>query len=138
MPIKPEHRGRYPADWEERRARVLKRAGHRCELCGAPNRDIISRNKQTPAWWIRWPLWGAVSRHRHNWRKPIKIILTVAHLDRDYKDHDEKFLLALCQRCHLKIDAHQRAVERRMTPAEKVVKMLDEGEIIFTQGESDK
>lgn len=28
---------KYPADWKERRARILTRARHRCEQCGLPN-----------------------------------------------------------------------------------------------------
>lgn len=31
MPIKPENRSRYPANWTEIRAAILERAGHRCE-----------------------------------------------------------------------------------------------------------
>lgn len=31
MPIKPENRDRYPADWPQIRERILRRAGGRCE-----------------------------------------------------------------------------------------------------------
>lgn len=34
MPIRPENRDRYPPDWPEIRARILRRAGNRCELRG--------------------------------------------------------------------------------------------------------
>lgn len=37
MPIKPENRGRYPADWSEIRARILARSGHCCEQCRVAN-----------------------------------------------------------------------------------------------------
>lgn len=50
MPIKPENRDRYPADWKARRARVLERAGHACERCRAPDRTWVVRVAGTPAW----------------------------------------------------------------------------------------
>lgn len=35
----------YPLDWEERRARILVRAGHCCEHCHAPNHEFVFRLK---------------------------------------------------------------------------------------------
>ncbi|MCW3657580.1 hypothetical protein K6L27_05280 [Burkholderia cenocepacia] len=43
MPIKPENRGRYPANWPEIRARILARAGNCCEQCRVANGDTIVR-----------------------------------------------------------------------------------------------
>lgn len=40
MPIKPENRSRYPKDWKQIRASILKRADNRCEFCGVPNYTI--------------------------------------------------------------------------------------------------
>ena len=40
----PWDRRRYPADWEERRARILERAGHRCEMCDVPNHAVGHRD----------------------------------------------------------------------------------------------
>lgn len=40
----PWDRSKYPPDWEERRARVLARAGHRCEACGVPNYSVGYRD----------------------------------------------------------------------------------------------
>lgn len=115
MPIKPENKHRYPEDWPLIRERVLTRAGHRCELCGAPDRKYIRRMKGL----------GSVWRHVSNvpakmddmFGAPIRVILTTAHLDHSYVDHDDKFLLALCQRCHLKIDVHMKVVGRRKAKA---------------------
>lgn len=107
MPIKPENRHRYPADWKQRRLKVLERAGNRCELCGAPNGEHISRMKNAPAVYKVLPY----PHDRYNpseYREPIRVVLTVAHLDPTYHCHDLPCLLALCQRCHLKIDAHIR------------------------------
>lgn len=40
MPIKPENKKRYPANWKEIRAAILKRACNRCEFCGIENYTI--------------------------------------------------------------------------------------------------
>lgn len=37
MPIKPENRRRYPANWAEIRDRIRARSGNRCEWCGVEN-----------------------------------------------------------------------------------------------------
>lgn len=34
MPIKPDNKARYPADWKQIRAKILERAQNRCE--GSP------------------------------------------------------------------------------------------------------
>jgi 5-methylcytosine-specific restriction endonuclease McrA len=43
VPIKPENKHRYPADWKAMRDAILERARHRCEQCGAPNHARIAR-----------------------------------------------------------------------------------------------
>lgn len=43
MPIKPENRSRYPANWGEIRAAILERAGDCCERCKVRNGQIIAR-----------------------------------------------------------------------------------------------
>ena len=45
MPIKPENRSRYPADWPEVRERILARAGYRCEHPGCMARQY------SVGWW---------------------------------------------------------------------------------------
>ncbi|MES2459389.1 MAG: hypothetical protein V4671_02310 [Armatimonadota bacterium] len=35
---------KYPADWKERRVRILERAKHRCEKCGVPNHAVGYRD----------------------------------------------------------------------------------------------
>jgi hypothetical protein len=57
MPIAPENRGRYPADWPAISRRIrFERAGNKCEQCGATN--------HAPH-----PVTGS------------RVVLTVAHLD---------------------------------------------------------
>jgi 5-methylcytosine-specific restriction endonuclease McrA len=45
MPIRPENKSRYPADWSDIRARILARAKHRCEKCGVPNYAVGYRER---------------------------------------------------------------------------------------------
>ena len=47
--------------------------------------------------------------------KPIRIILTVAHLDHDPENWDvsDDRLAALCQKCHLTHDAPMKAANRK-------------------------
>ena len=71
----------YPPEWKAIRQRILERAGHRCEWCGAENG-------------MPHPETGSI------------VILTTAHLDHDPEnwDVDDSRLAALCQRCHLGYD----------------------------------
>lgn len=75
---------RHPPDWKQRRARILARAGNCCERCGTANYSV---------------------------RAGAKIVLTIAHLDHDETNFgvsDER-LQALCQRCHTRYDAPEKA-----------------------------
>ncbi len=90
MPISPENKARYPANWKEIRAHILTRAGHKCEWCAAVNYEPH-------------PISGS------------KVVLTIAHLDHAPEHNHESNLAALCQRCHLRYDAKHHAVNARRT-----------------------
>ncbi|NJL72858.1 MAG: hypothetical protein HC888_15545 [Candidatus Competibacteraceae bacterium] len=47
--------------------------------------------------------------------RPVKVVLTVAHLDHDPSHADPARLKALCQRCHLVLDAPLHAANARRT-----------------------
>lgn len=90
MPIRPENRGRYPADWKLRSYFVrLIRARGRCEWCQAAHGQPH-------------PVTGS------------KVILTTAHVF----DHRPEAcsllnLAALCQLCHNRHDAAHRRAGRK-------------------------
>jgi 5-methylcytosine-specific restriction endonuclease McrA len=90
MPIKPENRSRYPKDWALRSRFIRQyRAKWRCEWCGARQGE-------------RHPVTGS------------RVVLTVAHIhDKRPEASSLLNLAALCQRCHLAHDHHDRIYERR-------------------------
>ena len=90
MPIRPENRARYPADWKLR-SRFIRtvRARNRCEWCGAANGEPH-------------PLTGS------------RVVLTTAHVFDDRPEASSLLnLAALCQRCHNRHDAKARRMRRR-------------------------
>ena len=99
MPIRPENRNRYPADWKEISERIrFGRAGGRCECEGECGHHHGGRC-------------GA----EHGLAHPVTdstVVLTVAHLDHQPENCDEGNLKAMCQRCHLAYDADHHAQTR--------------------------
>lgn len=93
MPIKPENKARYPANWKQIVAQVRERSGDRCE--GSP----------------RWPECRAENGQPH----PLTgstVVLTTAHLDHTPENCDLVNLRHWCQRCHLVYDAGHHAQTR--------------------------
>lgn len=91
MPIRPENRTRYPADWKLRSHFVRHiRARNRCEWCGAVNG-------------MPHPVSGST------------VVLTCAHVH-DHRPEAASLLnlAALCQRCHNRHDAKLRRAGRRL------------------------
>ena len=85
MPIRPENRARYPADWKARSRFVrFVRARGRCEWCGAAHGEPH-------------PATGA------------RVVLTTAHVHDDRPEAASLLnLAALCQKCHNGHDAAAR------------------------------
>lgn len=103
MPIKPENKGRYPANWAEIRRVVLQRAGDTCEFCGRPNHVYAYPS----GGWFRTR--EDAERYALPGEKISRIVLTIAHLDHTPENNALDNLRALCQRCHLDWDAPHHA-----------------------------
>lgn len=107
---------KYPANWREISLRIRARAGNRCEQCDAPNGAWIRRRRNNPAIWE-----AATEGESANdiWMNPIRVVLSVAHLNHDTTINTDDNLKALCQRCHLAHDASYHASNAKQTRARK-------------------
>lgn len=96
MPILPENKEWYPPDWKLRSHFVrFVRAKNKCEWCGAEN-------------YRPHPITGS------------RVILTTAHIFDDIeRPHQLLNLAALCQLCHNRHDAKDRAIRRKERAREK-------------------
>lgn len=130
MPIKPENKRRYPANWNEIRKRILDRAEHCCERCHINNYAEIFRGQcddfgtfmtadghvydATTGFNLGWR-----ARDDYCWHKSTRIVLTIAHLDHTPEHCEDENLQALCQRCHLLHDIDHHNETRRKTMRER-------------------
>lgn len=111
MPIRPENRIRYPADWRQISNRIrFERAAGRCECVGECGQDHDGRC-------------SAVHGQPH----PVtgsKVVLTTAHRDHQPENCADGNLFAGCQACHLRYDAdHHRANAARTREARRTAGM---------------
>lgn len=131
MPIKPENKARYPANWKAIRAAILERAHDCCEQCKVPNRERIARGDgpdidtyQMDDAEVYCANTGAhLGRKRmseYTLLRMVDIVLTIAHLDHVPENCDPANLRALCQRCHLRYDAAHHAETARATRRERM------------------
>lgn len=98
MPISKEKRALYPTDWKQISWEVRTKAGNKCELCDAMNGAAH-------------PITGS------------KVVLTVHHLDFNPANCERYNLIAVCQRCHNRLDSKFRAKNR--ADKHKPLKTLD-------------
>lgn len=105
MPITKENQARYPVNWKEIRARILKRADNKCEWpgCGAPNGETILRRKDDLEQW-RGLCSNDMIEEDTNY-KPVMVCLTIAHLNHTPEDCSDENLKAWCQLHHLRYDS---------------------------------
>ena len=125
MPIRDENKNRYPADWPAISKRIRERAGNRCEQCGVENGRMIYRGSHElrPAWRyaddpvfmdsrcafdgseLPGTCWDDFDKMKGG---PVRVVLTVAHLDHQPENCADENLRAWCQRCHNAYDAPMR------------------------------
>lgn len=144
MPIRPENRDRYPADWKAISAEVREEAGNRCEWCGVENGRWIQRGATLGgvAVW-RYANASAYECGRSaetgddvadtepdlmDYGRAVKVVLTVAHMDHQPENCCRENLKALCQRCHNRYDAPMRrnGIKARAKASLAVADMFDE------------
>ena len=120
MPIKPENKHRYPKNWKAIRDAIVERADYCCEVCGALNHSIGYREPDGK--FVELPGMQAETAALDG-IKTVQIVLTVAHHpDPSPENCDEANLLALCQRCHNRLDGPMRAKNAAATRREKRAK----------------
>jgi 5-methylcytosine-specific restriction endonuclease McrA len=112
MPIRPENKDRYPLDWPAIRARILMRAGSRCEQCGVENHvyGYYDGGRFCSIGFDPTQEWDALVLDGYH---VIRIVLTIAHLDHTPENCAEENLRAWCQKCHNKYDMPVRACGRK-------------------------
>ena len=88
MPISPENKKLYPANWKELVAQRKAEVGDKCEMCDAENHKLH-------------PITGS------------RVVLTLAHLTHDPTKNKPWQLILLCQRCHNRLDKRWRAKNRK-------------------------
>lgn len=121
MPIKKENYSKYPGgspnskEWKALRSRILERELHLCRLCHVGNGWHVWRDESG-----KWFLFGDPNApERKPGRQPIRIVLTIAHLNQDPSDNRDVNLAALCQRCHNIIDQPHRTKNAAKTRRSK-------------------
>lgn len=129
MPV--DYKNSYPPNWfTEIRPSILERAGHKCEQCGVPNYKVILRGVYDgqPVYQDDvFTIYDAetsevITTDYANWidgKKFIKVILTIAHICHDSMCTNPLHLLALCQRCHLRLDMGHHVKNRKANKLKK-------------------
>jgi 5-methylcytosine-specific restriction endonuclease McrA len=97
---------RYPKQWREISQKARRLAGNRCELCSAPNLTFVVRDSSTLHPW-RYAVHQVPAAGR------TKIVLTVHHIDGNPANNSRHNLIALCQRCHLRLDRERHIKTRK-------------------------
>lgn len=121
MPIRPENRGRYPANWKEISYRIrFVRAEGRCECDGRCGREHE----------------GGRCDARHGFPHPetgSTVVLTSAHVHgRTPEQCEDEDLFAACQRCHNRYDAPMRAAGVKARREQERRRVLDKaGQLAF-------
>jgi hypothetical protein len=93
---------KYHPEWFDKiRPAILKRENYECKTCHRKHKAYYYKTDPVTAPELdEW----SIQRAKALGEKIIRIILTIAHLDHNVKNNDEKNLAALCQKCHLNYD----------------------------------
>ena len=114
----PMDRSKYPDNWEWLSRQVIADAGNKCELCYAPNGEFIVRfppNEYKYPWVLTddMPAIEFSEGLEDSNYKVTKVVLTVHHINGDKNDSRKQNLIALCQKCHLRLDLLRHMENRK-------------------------
>jgi len=121
VPIRPENRDRYPANWPEisRHIRFVRAGGGRCECRGECGRG--THLGPTPE------LSRCPNRHgQRDYTGRSTVVLTTAHLNHRPEDCAPENLRGMCQGCHLWYDRDHHAETRASRMQVSVVAELEQ------------
>jgi hypothetical protein len=107
MPINYKN---YPENWRWLSRQIIKDADNKCELCYAPNGVKVLRGRSRLE---QLPWYPYHSEYSEKGFRCVKIVLTVHHIDGDKKNSTKQNLIALCQRCHLRLDLEKHIKNRK-------------------------
>jgi hypothetical protein len=133
MPIRPERKHLYPANWKTEIVPMIRaRSGDCCEICGVRNKAVINRASARCApdrreWFLyiedqflifridgkEFEFASAGQFGVTIEDSDIRIVLTVSHLNHDETDNRPENLAHLCQLHHNRHDAKHRAANRK-------------------------
>ncbi|HVB61248.1 MAG TPA: hypothetical protein VNE61_08670 [Ktedonobacteraceae bacterium] len=105
----PMQRTLYPKNWRSIAAAHKTAVGNTCQRCGKRHGDLT----------------------RNRFGKPVRVVLTVAHLDHD-PDNPNARLVVWCTQCHLRYDAsHAQRFRKaaRMAMARGQLALFAESEV---------
>lgn len=108
---------KYPKNWKTEIVPTVRKRSHGfCEgdaetgydgegRCNAPHLEYIARRNDAPHEWV------LLAERDEDYSPGHRCILTVAHLDHDEENPTPNIdrLRDLCQRCHLRYDATEKA-----------------------------
>lgn len=108
---RPEYKDRSLKKWTEIRKDILARTGNRCEQCGLVNETEGYRNAKGA--FVPLPRWETQRRGE----VPIRVFLTIIHLDCCPANKDYSNLRVLCRTCRSAFEAFVLAesIERGRT-----------------------
>jgi hypothetical protein len=121
----PMQRDLYPSDWDEIARSIKEAAGWQCQECGRPCRrpgesidNLVIRLQidHYNDWADELADWVEDDEFGYH-EAPVRVgrfVLTVAHLNHQPADCHPENLRALCAPCHLRYDASQMALKRRL------------------------
>lgn len=84
----PIDRKKYPIDWPKISLAKREKTGFKCELCPAEN-------------------------GKAHWKTGSHVVITVHHIDGNKFNNSKHNLIALCQRCHLRLDRERHIRNRQ-------------------------